>query len=79
MISVIVHIQNEEAVVGEMDSIPKPVDSMVIIKNPHRKDGKEISYLEQNVEVVVWPVSRINFIEIISDEEKEEIISFVRE
>ncbi|MEN6482825.1 MAG: hypothetical protein ABFD29_11730 [Anaerolineaceae bacterium] len=79
MISVIVHIQNEEAVVGEMDSIPKPVDSMVIIKNPRRKDGKEISYLEQNVEVVVWPVTRINFIEIISDEEKEEIISFVRE
>ncbi len=79
MPTLIIHIQNEDPVLGEVDELPAPNDQMIIVKNPRRRDGKDISYLDVNVMTVIWPVSRINFIEIMSSGDEEEIISFVRE
>jgi hypothetical protein len=79
MPSVLVHLQNEDPVLGEMDSLPGLSDTLVIVKNPRRRDGKDLHYLELNVSTVLWPVSRINFIEVIPSGEEEQIISFVRE
>lgn len=79
MPSVIVHFLNEDPVVGEIDALPTPVDNLVSVKNPRKKDGKDIPFLEPNVTIVVWPLSRISFIEIMSSGSEEDIISFVRE
>lgn len=79
MVSVLVHIQNEDPVLGEMEALPEVNDTLVILKNPRRKDGKDIAYLEANVSTVMWPITRINFIEVMPSSEEEEIISFVRE
>jgi hypothetical protein len=76
---VLVHIQNEDPVLGEMDALPTPGDTIVVVKNPRRRDGKDIHYLDANVSTVVWPIHRINFIEIMPSGGEEEIISFVRE
>jgi hypothetical protein len=35
--------------------------------------------LAENVNTVIWPISRMNFIEILPTKEQEEIIGFVRE
>jgi hypothetical protein len=79
MPTVLVHIMNEDSVLGEMDNLPNPNDLLVIIKNPRRRDGKDLPFLEANVSTVMWPVSRLNFIEIMPSGEEDEIISFVRE
>lgn len=79
MITVIVHINNEDPVMGELEEIPKPMDQNVILRNPRKKDGKDIHYLEPAVSVVVFPLHRINFIEMMPTGEEEDIISFVRE
>jgi hypothetical protein len=79
MPSVIVHFLNEDPVVGEIDTLPTPIDNLVSVKNPRKKDGKDIPFLEPNVTIVVWPLSRISFIEIMSSGSEEDIISFVRE
>lgn len=79
MPSVIVHFLNEDPVVGEIDALPTPIDNLVSVKNPRKKDGKDIPFLEPNVTIVVWPLSRISFIEIMSSGSEEDIISFVRE
>ncbi|MDO9085898.1 MAG: hypothetical protein Q7U53_06800 [Anaerolineaceae bacterium] len=79
MITVIVHINNEDPVMGEVDEIPKPEDQNILVKNPRRKDGKDVQYLEPNVTQVIWPFHRITFIELIQDVKEDEIISFVRE
>lgn len=76
---VLIHINNEDPVLGEMDKLPAPNDLLLYVKNPRRRDGKDLHYLEANVSEVVWPVSRINFIEIIPTGDEEEIITFVRE
>jgi hypothetical protein len=79
MPTLLVHVNNEDPVMGEVDVLPSPSDAMIIIKNPRRKDGKDLIYLEANVTTVIWPVLRINFIEVIPSVEEEEIITFVRE
>lgn len=79
MPSLVLHIVNEDPVVGEVDVLPSPVDILVIIKNPRKRDGKDLNYLEPNVTTVIWPMSRINFIEVLPTSEEEEIITFVRE
>ena len=78
-ISVVLHIQNEEAVIGELEEIPSPTDLLVTVTNPRRMDGKDLHYLTENVVTVIWPVHRLNFIEILPTKEDEEIIGFVRE
>jgi hypothetical protein len=78
-ISVVLHIQNEEAVIGEVDEVPSPTDALITITNPRRLDGKDLHYLTENVVTVIWPVHRLNFIEILPTKEEEEIIGFVRE
>jgi len=79
MPTLILHIVNEDPVVGEVDNLPTPSDNLVILKNPRKRDGKDLHYLEPNVTTVIWPVSRITFIEILPTSEEEEIITFVRE
>jgi len=79
MPQIILHIQNEPAVIGEVDELPKFSDTMVGVRNPMRTDGKELDYLDQRVNFVVWPLERLNFIEILPTGEEEDIISFVRE
>ena len=78
-ISVILHLQNEEAVIGEIEEIPAPTDLMITLTNPRRMDGKDLHYLTENVITVIWPLHRLNFIEILPTKEEEEIIGFVRE
>ncbi len=79
MQSVILHMTNEDPVLGEVDELPAATDTILTLKNPRRRDGKDLHYLEPNVSIVVYPLSRISFIEILSGGEDEEIISFVRE
>lgn len=77
-ITVIVHIPNEESIAGEVDELPNPTDNLLILKNPRRRDGKDIHYLEPEVTTVIFPISRVTLIEVMPTAE-EEIIGFVRE
>jgi hypothetical protein len=79
MPTVLVHINNEDPVMGEIEQLPGGSDYLITVKNPRRRDGKDLTYLEASVTQVIWPITRINFIEIIPSGDEEEIISFVRE
>lgn len=77
--TIVVHIQNEEAVVGEVDEIPAPTDNLLTLVNPRRLDGKDLHFLTENAVSIIWPMHRITFIELMPTKEEEEIIGFVRE
>jgi hypothetical protein len=79
MPTVLVHIMNDDPVLGEMETLPNPQDNLLILKNPRRRDGKDMTNLELNVSTVIWPYIRINFIEVMPTGEEEEIITFIRE
>ena len=79
-VTVIVHITNEDAILGEVEEIPAPADQFITVRNPSRKDGKDLHYLEDEVTTMMIPWHRINFVEVMpSAEELEEVITFVRE
>ncbi|RMG97324.1 MAG: hypothetical protein D6706_08745 [Chloroflexi bacterium] len=79
MITVIVHIANEDAIVCELDELPKPEDQIITVHNPRRRDGKDIHYLDEDVTTVIFPWHRINFIQVLPSADIEEVIGFVRE
>lgn len=77
--SVILHLQGEEPIIGEIERLPDPVDILITVSNPRRLDGKDLHYLAENVITVMWPMSRVNFIEVMPTKEEGDIIGFVRE
>lgn len=79
MPTILIHILNEDPIMGEVSELPAPTDQTLLVRNPRRRDGKDLHYLQANVTDVIWPLGRIAFIEIIPGEEEERIIGFVRE
>lgn len=78
-ITILVHLSGEDAIVGEVDRIPEPSDTAITVNNPRLRDGQDIHYLQGNVVTVIWPMHRINFIEVMPSVEEEKLIGFVRE
>ncbi|HZM24672.1 MAG TPA: hypothetical protein VFC02_23185 [Anaerolineales bacterium] len=77
--SVILHVTGEASILGEIEELPKPTDTIITLTNPRLRDGKDIHYLEQNVVKVIWPLVRVTLIEVLQSEEEENLIGFVRE
>jgi hypothetical protein len=79
MISVVVHIANEDAIVCELDDMPGTTDRFIHVQNPRRRDGKDIHYLDEDVTSMLVPWHRINFVQLLPSAEAEDVIGFVRE
>jgi hypothetical protein len=77
--TVVIHITNEDPIVGEIDELPASSDNILTVHNPRRRDGKDVNYLSNDVVTVIWPISQVSFVEIIPSEGEERIIGFVRE
>ena len=77
--TLILHIMNADPVVGEVEELPNPSDTILTVNNPRLRDGKDVPYLAENVLTVIWPVEKLSFVEVIAGKEEEEIIGFVRE
>jgi len=77
--SIILHISGETAIAGEIEELPKPTDTIILIMNPRQKDGKDLHYLDNNVTKVIWPLAKVSFIEILEGTGEEKIIGFVRD
>ena len=78
-VAVLVHILNEEAVMGEVEQIPEPTDQVLIVSNLRYRDGREVSYILPDTNMVVYPWTRIHCVEILPTAVEEKVVSFVRE
>jgi hypothetical protein len=77
--TILLHIAGEEVIAGDVEELPKPTDTIIVLTNPHRRDGKEVHYVDSRAVKVIWPLERISFIEVLGGEEADQIIGFVRE
>ena len=77
--TVLIHILNEEAVVGEIERLPEPSDQVLIVHNIRYRDGRDVSYVLPETDVVIYPWQRIHCVEILPSGTEEEVISFIRE
>jgi hypothetical protein len=74
-----VHITDGEAFVAEVNELPDPTHQFVNLTNPRKRDGKDLSYLMEEVKQIMLPWWRISYIEIMPTGEEEEVITFIRD
>ncbi|MBZ0306168.1 MAG: hypothetical protein K8I82_08885 [Anaerolineae bacterium] len=79
MLTVYVHIEGLETTLMEIDEMPKPTDTLLIGRNPRRRDGKDAQYMLQEANMVIFPINRLIFIEVIPTGQEEEIETFIRD
>ena len=76
---IILHVSGEVPIFGEMEELPPPDATLITVMNPRSREGKDLHYIQADVVQVIWPVEKLNFIEVMPSEDDEQIISFVRE
>ena len=77
---VVVHLTNEDPILAELERMPEPGDTNILLLYPRRKDGKPIHYLSDDARAVIFPMHRVSSIEIVSEgKAEEEDITFYRE
>lgn len=79
MHSLYIHIEGLESAMCEVEEMPNLTDSIIICRNPRRRDGKDLSYLLPDVTTMILPIRRVVFIEVLSDAEEEDFETFIRE
>ncbi|MCR4408098.1 MAG: hypothetical protein NUW24_14465 [Anaerolineae bacterium] len=78
--TVIVHIENADPFVADVDELPDPKDQFFTCTNPRLRDGKPLHYVTEEALSFIFPWHRISFIEIMPAEgEREEVEAFFRE
>lgn len=79
-IRTILHLHGEEAILCETDALPKPSDNFLVVYNPRRKDGKPIPTIDDNVSSVIYPWTRISFVEFFEEtSQRENVVGLFRE
>lgn len=82
-VRVILHVLNEEAVVADLDDLPDPQDNCIVARNPRKRDGKRLPMLAEGVNTVIYPWTRLTFIEVLDETEGipsgDSIVGFFRE
>ena len=78
-ITAIVHISNQEPIVCDLADMPNPTDTILTMLSPRKKDGRDLDFIESDVTTLLFPWAGIIYVEIISLDDDEEIIGFVRE
>jgi hypothetical protein len=76
---VIIHLQNEDPVLAEVESLPDPTHQFVYITNPRRRDGRSLHYVTEGAVAFIFPWTRITFIEVMESDEGRELVEFFRE
>jgi len=78
-LSAVIHLVDEDPIIGELDAMPDPSAQFVQIVNPRRRDGRPVAFLDGNVEKVLFAWHRISHIQLLPEMDREKAISFVRE
>ncbi|MCU0522410.1 MAG: hypothetical protein MUF84_17175 [Anaerolineae bacterium] len=77
--TVLVHLLNEDSVVGELEELPESSQQFIELKSPRLRDGREVSYLLAETNTVLYPWTRIHCVEIMPTEGDEQIVTFIRD
>jgi len=46
----VIHLHNEDPVLADMEKLPDPTHTSIIITNPRRRDGKPLGYVTEGAQ-----------------------------
>jgi hypothetical protein len=82
-IRVIVHVLNEDAVLADVEKLPDPQDNCIVAYNPRKRDGKPLPLLADGVTTVIYPWTRVTYVEILDEANgmpsADKVVGFFRE
>ncbi len=79
-IRALVHILNEDPILCELDEIPDPTHQFIRVRNPTRRDGKPVAIIDSRATSIVYPWTRVTFVELFNEEStREQVVGFFRE
>ncbi len=77
--TVIIHLVGEDPVMGELEREPQPTDTFLVVANLRKRDGKDLHYLAPGVQTVLFPFSRVTFVEFMPNKKaNDNVIDFFR-
>jgi len=71
MITLLLHVANSEPIKVDVEEMPKPSDNAILGKNPRERSDKELTILDEGVNMIMVPWWRINYVQILPGEEDE--------
>lgn len=66
-ITAVIHIVGEDAFVADLDALPEPGTSYLVLHNLRKKDNKPLPYLTDGAGAVLYSWNRVTFIELMGD------------
>ena len=69
MITLQIHIANSEPIKVDVEEMPSMSDIAIIGASPRDRQERELSWVDDGVNTIVIPWSRINFIQVLPDQE----------
>lgn len=76
---IMLHLTNDELILGEIDQLPNPSDQFMIIHDPRQPDGSTLAYLQEGVTAILIPWHQTKVVQVLPKTGIEEVIGFVRE
>ena len=61
---VIVHIQDDNPFVADIDELPSPTATTITFKHPRTREQRQVPWVAGPVQSVIFPLSRILFMEV---------------
>lgn len=72
MITLQIHIANAEPIKVDVEELPQMSDIAILGSNPRDRQERELSWVDDGVSTIIIPWSRINFIQVLPDQEADE-------
>jgi hypothetical protein len=72
MYTLLLHIADSpEPIKAEVEELPNPADTCIVIRNPRLRSEKEVHGLEDGVNTLIYPWWRINYIQVLPSGDEE--------
>ncbi len=71
-----IHLIQDPPLLLDVDDLPSATDTLIIGRNPRTRDGKDYQNILPEVTTVMFPISRISFIELMPDQETDTLLPF---
>jgi outer membrane protein assembly factor BamB len=68
--------------IGSPDEMPDAKEDFILVRNPHRRDGKPLTLIAGGVSTLIYPWSRVTYVEILGEglgSTRESIVGFFRD
>jgi hypothetical protein len=59
--------------------MPEPTDQVLAVSNPRYRDGRNVTYLQPDIDMVIYPWAHLHCVEVMYSDVDEEVVSFIRE